>query len=107
MSWSGGKDCTLALYHFIRTTGKRPDGLLTAYSSTYDRVTTHGVSMPLIEAQAASLGIPLYTLPLPDKVTDALYEELLLEKYRELMDLGFGEVVFGDIFLEDLRAYRV
>jgi len=107
MSWSGGKDCTMALYHFMKKSGIKPDGLLTAYSTKFNRVTMHGVSMDLIEAQAEALEIPLFTLGLPEHVTDELYEELLLNKFKELLKEGFEEVVFGDIFLEDLRDYRI
>ena len=107
MSWSGGKDCMLALHHLTEKTGKKPDGLLTAYSDKFKRVTMHGVPMGLIEAQANAIEIPLFTLALPENVTDGLYEELLLEKYQELIAKGFDEVVFGDILLEDLRDYRI
>ena len=107
MSWSGGKDCTMALYRFIQNTGRKPEGLLTAYNTAYDRVTMHGVSMDLITTQAEMLEIPLFTLGLPEQVTDSEYEELLMDKFNELKAQGFGEVVFGDIFLEDLKAYRI
>lgn len=107
MSWSGGKDCTMALYQFLKSNGEKPDGLLTAYNTKFNRVTMHGVPMDLIEAQAEALEIPLYTLGLPENTTDELYEELLLEKFKELIEDGFEEVVFGDIFLEDLREYRI
>ena len=107
MSWSGGKDCTLALYHFIQNSGKKPDGMLTAYNTKFNRVTMHGVPIELIEAQSEALGVPLFTLSLPEEVTDELYEELLLNKLEELIYKGFDEVIFGDIFLEDLRDYRI
>lgn len=107
MSWSGGKDCTMALYQYMQDTGQKPDGLLTAYSTDFNRVTMHGVPMALIKAQAESIGISHYTLGLPKDVTDTLYEELLLDKYEKLKEEGFDEVVFGDIFLEDLRSYRI
>lgn len=107
MSWSGGKDCTMALYQFMKQSGKNPDGLLTAYNTSYNRVTMHGVPMTLIHDQADALQIPLFTLGLPKEVTDEIYEDLLLSKFEELVDVGFEEVVFGDIFLEDLKAYRI
>ncbi|MBC6401526.1 MAG: diphthine--ammonia ligase [Ekhidna sp.] len=107
MSWSGGKDCTLALHHFIKNSGKRPDGALTVYNTKFNRVTMHGVPIDLIKAQSEALEMPLFTLGLPENVTDKLYEELLLNKFEELMRKGFDEVVFGDIFLEDLRTYRI
>ncbi len=107
MSWSGGKDCTMALYQYMKESGSEPDGLLTAYSAKFNRVTMHGVPIRFIEAQADALNIPLYTLALPDNLTDSLYEELLLEMYQEFIARGYEEEIFGDIFLEDLRDYRI
>ena len=107
ISWSGGKDCTMALHQYFKETGKNPEGLLTAYNTSFKRVTMHGTPISLIEDQAKSLGIPLFTLGLPENVTDELYEELFLKKLKELKKRGFSKVIFGDIFLEDLRNYRI
>lgn len=96
-----------ALDHFIQDTGSKPDGLFTAYSLAHNRVTMHGVRMELIERQAYALGIQLYTLGLPDSISDEIYEELLLNKLEELKIEGYSKVVFGDIYLEDLREYRI
>lgn len=105
LSWSGGKDCCLALY---RSTKKQWPirRLLTSVSEVHDRVSMHGVRSSLLKAQAASLGLPLDIVPLPDSPGMTPYETAMNAAYAELKQQGFDGAVFGDIFLEDLRTYR-
>lgn len=125
VSWSGGKDSALALREVRRKNGLDGVGLLTTMSAEFDRVSMHGVRRALIEEQAEALGLPLRTVPVasyppgaPCARADALekgfvsfpsndlYEQAMLEAFMALKDEGVEAVVFGDIFLEDLRRYR-
>lgn len=106
VSWSGGKDSALALYELMGSGGYEVVALVTTVTEGFDRISMHGVRRTLLERQAASLGLPLETVIIPQEATNEVYEarmEALLRAYREK---GIASVVFGDIFLEDLRRYR-
>ena len=80
--------------------------LFTTISEEYNRVSMHGVRKELLEKQANSIGIPLITISLPKDISNEEYEEVM---YREMLDFKCHRVyhvVFGDIFLEDIREYR-
>jgi uncharacterized protein (TIGR00290 family) len=107
--WSGGKDSAMAL-HEIRKSGRYDVvALLTTVAEQYRRISHHGVREELVEMQAEAIGVPLDKLYLPHAngpCTNTQYEELMegaLAKYRAV---GVRLVGHGDIFLEDLRAYR-
>jgi uncharacterized protein (TIGR00290 family) len=106
MNWSGGKDSSLTLHRILADPGCRIDSLLTSFNTAYDRVSMHGVRRQLLEAQAASIGLPLQTIELPEQPGMEEYEEAMREKVRSLKERGCTHAVFGDIFLEDLRRYR-
>jgi uncharacterized protein (TIGR00290 family) len=104
--WSGGKDSALCLYKLLRSGSYEVAALVTTISMAYKRVVMHGVSEELLEAQARSIGLPLEKVYMEESPDNSEYErkmEALLIKYREK---GVRKVVFGDLFLEDLRAYR-
>jgi uncharacterized protein (TIGR00290 family) len=109
-SWSGGKDSALALYVLLQ----QPEeweviGLLTSVADEYRRVSHHGVREEMLERQADSIGLPLDKLRIPISTapcTNAQYEALVGEKLAEYVARGVLHVGHGDIFLEDLRAYR-
>ena len=121
--WSGGKDSALALLHARRT---RPDleivTLVTCLSQAYDRVSMHGVRRRLVEDQAEALGLPVRFVVIPHQddppcpVAHATpgtsfppndeYTRAMLAAFGRLKEEGVEVVVFGDIFLEDLRAFR-
>jgi uncharacterized protein (TIGR00290 family) len=106
MSWSSGKDSTLAL-HAIRTAGDVDViGLLTTVNSTADRVAMHAVRRSLLEAQADALGLSLYVVELPWPCSNDVYEELMDSAVVDARQSGVEFMVFGDLFLEDIRAYR-
>jgi uncharacterized protein (TIGR00290 family) len=100
LSWSGGKDSALAL-HALRAAGTEPAALLTVVDETSARVAHHGVPDALLRAQAAATGIDLVTVAVPAGAGNGVYEARL----RAALD-GFEAVAFGDLFLDDLRAYR-
>jgi len=104
--WSGGKDSAMTLYELRKAGGYAPAALLTTVTEDYDRISMHGVRRALLEQQAESVGLPLEKIWIPPACTNARYEaamEALLTRYKQT---GIDCVAFGDIFLEDLRAYR-
>src|ERR1700744_5861894 len=106
MSWSSGKDSACALEE-VRSAGDiEVAGLLTTLNATADRVAMHGVRRALLEAQAESLGLALHVVVLPWPCPDGTYEALMETALRRGHEDGVGAVVFGDLFLEDVRAYR-
>ena len=105
-AWSGGKDSAMALYELQRTHSYEISALLTTVTEDYDRISMHGVRRILLERQADSLGYPLEKIFISKNASNEEYESKMrdvLEKYREI---GVSSVVFGDIFLEDVRKYR-
>jgi uncharacterized protein (TIGR00290 family) len=106
MSWSGGKDSCLALYE-IQNTGEQPiAALLTTVTRDYDRISMHGVRRVLLEKQAASLGLPLHQILISKGATNEEYETRLIEAVSTYRDEGIDSIVFGDLFLEDIKTYR-
>ena len=105
-NWSGGKDSALALYHTIRAGEYKPDLLLTSVNTAVDRISMHGVRTSLLEMQSDSLGIPLRKLELPEGLSMTEYNSIMSAAVSDLRAQGYDQTVFGDIFLEDLRAYR-
>jgi uncharacterized protein (TIGR00290 family) len=106
VSWSGGKDSALALHEIIQSHNYTVAALLTTLTEDYDRISMHGVRRVLLEQQAASLGFPLEKVFIPKNASNEEYEarmEQVLDRYKHA---GISAVVFGDIFLEDLRKYR-
>lgn len=106
VSWSGGKDSALALHEILRNGCYEVAALVTTVTENYDRISMHGVRRILLERQAAALGISLETVLISQDATNEEYEArmgALLQRYRQA---GILSVVFGDIFLEDLRRYR-
>ena len=106
LAWSGGKDSALALYEIK----KRPDleivSLITTITEDYDRISMHGVRRVLLESQVESLGIPLYKIFISKSSSDEEYGHKMKEMLTRFSRLGVASVVFGDIFLEDLRKFR-
>jgi len=105
LSWSGGKDCAWALER-LRGSDVEVAGLLTTINEPADRVAMHGVRRELIEEQSQSAGIPLWTALLPWPCPNGRYEEVMAEMCRRAVSEGIQAVIFGDLFLEDIRAYR-
>src|SRR5271169_4741031 len=104
--WSGGKDSAMAL-HALQSAGEyRVTALLTTVTEEYDRISMHGVRRVLLERQAASIGLPLHAVLIPPQCVNATYEARMEKALREHLAQGVQRVGFGDIFLEDLRAYR-
>jgi uncharacterized protein (TIGR00290 family) len=106
MSWSSGKDSALAL-HETRIAGDLDViGLLTTVNASFDRVAMHGVRRALLEAQAAALGLPLHIVELPWPCPNEVYERRMAVAVDAARRSGIEALVFGDLFLEDIRRYR-
>lgn len=107
MSWSSGKDSAWA-FHTTRQSGDLDIvGLLTTVSETHDRVAMHGVRDALLDAQIAMLGLPCLKVMLPTPCPNAVYEARMAEATAQLKGQGVTHIIFGDLFLEDIRAYRL
>ena len=105
MGWSGGKDSALALYEVLKS-GMDVQTLLTTVTQEYDRVSIHGVRRVLLEQQAESLGFPVDEMMLAKGAADEDYEQEFLAITRSYRNRGVLGVVFGDIFLEDVKLFR-
>jgi len=106
LCWSGGKDSALALYEIKKSEKLEVVCLFTAVTEGYLRVSMHGVREDLINKQADSLGIPLEKVFISKKSSNEEYESKMKESLLKYKELGINSVVFGDIFLEDVRKYR-
>jgi len=106
VSWSGGKDSCLALYELQKGGRHQIAALLTTVTEGYDRISMHGVRRALLERQAESLGLPLQKIYISQKASNVEYESKMEAALAEHKSNGIEQVAFGDIFLEDLRAYR-
>lgn len=105
-NWSSGKDSALALYHLLQDEQYAVDELITTINSHYNRVSMHGLRKELLITQTNALNIPASLIELPEMPSMAVYEQKVLETVSRLKNKGFTHTAFGDIFLEDLRAYR-
>lgn len=106
MSWSSGKDSALALERVLADERYQVEALLTTVTDEYERVSMHGVRLELLERQAASLDLELVQLRIPKQSNNAEYENRMEKMLLRHQERGVESVVFGDIFLEDLREYR-
>ena len=108
LSWSGGKDSSLALQHLRASDEHEVVALLTSVTRGYDRVSIHGVRRTLLEAQAAALGLPLIEVWLEPKSSDAAYQRAFLDALNVLAERhpAVQYVAFGDLYLRDVRDYR-
>jgi uncharacterized protein (TIGR00290 family) len=106
VSWSGGKDSCMALREIQRTANTRVAALLTTITRDYDRISMHGVRRVLLERQAASLGVPLHQILISKGANNDEYETKMGEAFAAYRQQGVSSVVFGDLFLEEIRVYR-
>jgi uncharacterized protein (TIGR00290 family) len=104
--WSGGKDSAMALRTLLKRKDIRVTALLTTVTEGYERISMHGVRRELLLRQAESIGLPLHEVRIPPQCVNSIYEERMEEALRVHYAGGVRRVAFGDIFLEDLRAYR-
>lgn len=106
LSWSSGKDCAFALCEARRLGLADIVAVLTTIDEVNDRVAMHGTRRAILDRQVAALGLPLIEVPLPWPCPNHEYEALMAEAYAALRADGVRHVIFGDLFLGDIRAYR-
>ena len=106
MSWSSGKDSTFALDAVRQDGSVDVVGLLVTMNGQADRVAMHAVRRELVEAQADSLGLPLHMIELPWPCPNGTYEARMAAAMEQARQDGVDRIIFGDLFLDDVRAYR-
>jgi uncharacterized protein (TIGR00290 family) len=106
ISWSSGKDSAFALYEARRQGLADVAGVLTTINEVYDRVAMHGVRDSLLDRQIEELGLPVIKVPLPSPCPNEVYEARMAEATERIKAEGVRHMIFGDLFLEDIRAYR-
>src|SRR5262245_27885681 len=104
ISWSGGKDSCMALYEIQRSPEYRVAALLTTITEDYERISMHGVRRVLLERQSRALCLPLLPVYISKNAKNDEYETSLLEAISGCA--GIDLIVFGDLFLEDVKQYR-
>ncbi len=106
LSWSSGKDAAYALDHVRHADEYEVVGLVTTINSTHGRVAMHAVPEDLLQRQAEAVGLPLWPVPIPWPCPNDQYEEAMDAVVRRAVTDGVTHMVFGDLFLEDIRSYR-
>lgn len=107
VSWSSGKDSAYALLAARRAGRFELAGILTTVTAAFERVSMHGVREALLERQAAELGLPCHKVYIPAPCSNEVYEKKMSEAVARAKAEGVSHFIFGDLFLEDIRRYRV
>lgn len=105
-NWSSGKDAALALYLLQQNPAYHVDLLVTTSNKNTQRVAMHGLRNELLLQQAHEIGLPLETIEMGEMPTMEAYDEIMNAAMIDLKSKGYTHAAFGDIFLEDLKAYR-
>ena len=105
-AWSSGKDSAMALHELQQSNGREIVALLTIITEGYERISMHGVRAELLDSQAASIGLPLTKVWIPQESSLDEYERHMGAALDPFVRQGISGVAFGDIFLEDLRKDR-
>lgn len=106
IAWSSGKDSAWALHEVRSRGGCEVVGALTTVTENFGRVSMHGVREELLRAQCAAAGLPLSAVPIPYPCPNEIYEARMASALAEAKRKGVTHVIFGDLFLEEIRAYR-
>jgi uncharacterized protein (TIGR00290 family) len=106
LSWSSGKDSAWTLHRLRADPRYEVVGLLTTINSAADRVAMHAVRTELLRAQAAAAGLPLWPVPIPSPCSNEEYECAMGEAMKRAEEERVDCIAFGDLFLQDVRAYR-
>lgn len=106
VSWSSGKDSAFALWEVLRARELDVVGLLTTVTQAFGRVSIHGVREELLDRQSAALRLPLRKVEIPYPCPNSVYEEAMAKAVDRMTEEGVRRLVFGDLFLGDIRAYR-
>ena len=108
LSWSGGKDAAWTLYALRQRDDVAVVGLLTTITDDFERVAMHGIRVDVLQAQAAAIGLPVIEARMPQRASNAIYEDVFAAALAgaRVRWPGLRHVAFGDLFLADIRAYR-
>ncbi|HLW80704.1 MAG TPA: hypothetical protein VKS20_01555 [Candidatus Acidoferrales bacterium] len=106
LSWSSGKDSAWSLHVMRQRNDLEITALLTTINRTHNRVAMHAVREALLDAQAAAADLPLVKIPIPSPCPNVFYERALSEAMAQARSEGVTHMIFGDLFLEDIRKYR-
>jgi len=106
VSWSSGKDSAWTLHRLLQRGEFEVAGLVTTISKQFQRVSMHGVRLELVRKQAAAVGLPLHVGELPWPCPNTAYEEVMQNLCLKAREEGVTGIAFGDLHLEDIRAYR-
>ena len=107
LSWSSGKDSAWTLKALRNDPDTEVVGLLTTVNAGNDRVAMHATRRAILEAQARAARLPLHVVPLPWPCSNEIYEQAMGQALRAAIADGVTHIAFGDLFLEDVRAYRI
>jgi uncharacterized protein (TIGR00290 family) len=107
VSWSSGKDSAWMVHVLRQQPGIELAGVLTTVNEVHQRVAMHAVRVELLQAQADALGLPLWQIPIPSPCPNDVYERAMAAAVERAVSEGFTQMAFGDLFLEDIRRYRV
>lgn len=107
LSWSSGKDSAYSLYVLQQDPSYDVCGLFTTINEEYDRVAMHGVRTALLKAQADAAGLPLHIITIPNPCPNEVYEARMSGFIEQAKADGIEAIAFGDLFLEDIRNYRI
>jgi uncharacterized protein (TIGR00290 family) len=106
LSWSSGKDSAWALEMVRRQGAVEVTALLTTVNDHFHRVAMHAVREELLDLQAEAAGLPLVKVPLPWPCSNSVYEAAMARACADARNHGVRHMIFGDLFLEDVRRYR-
>jgi uncharacterized protein (TIGR00290 family) len=106
LCWSSGKDSAWALHVLRQQSDIEIVALLTTVNAEFDRVAMHGTRRSVLEAQAEAAGVPLWTVLLPWPCSNEIYEQRMSQACERAVRDGVQAIAFGDLFLQDIRAYR-
>lgn len=106
LCWSSGKDSAWALHLVRRQNDAEVVGLLTVVTESYGRVSMHGVRRDVLAAQAEAAGLPLHCVSIPVDCSDEAYRQAMRGAVDRARGEGVEQMIFGDLFLEDVRAHR-
>ena len=106
VSWSSGKDAAFSLAEVRREGRLDVVGLFTTVTADFRRVSMHGVREALLESQARATGLPLRKVEIPFPCPNAVYEAAMGAEVERMRSDGITHIIFGDLFLKEVRAYR-